>query len=169
MIIIRRLTQTDAKAYRQARLYCLKTYPDNFGSLYEDEVTKEKLFFEECLENISCDSFIFGAWDGEVCVGLCGFVPEKRRLTKHGGELIQMYVHPNYQRQNIGEKLVIATINEAFKNPEIEQVTLGVVSTNAVAIALYKKMGFIEYGLLKNCFKTANGYAHQQLFQLMRP
>lgn len=167
--MIRKLTGADSKTYRQARLYCLKTFPGYFGSLYQDEVKKEKLFFEECLENKDCDSFIFGAWDNEECIGLCGFVPEKRTLTRHRGELIQMFVHPTYQRQNIGEKLVHAIINEAFSNPEIEQITLGVVSTNAAAINLYKKMGFVEYGLLKNCFKTANGYIHQQLFQLMRP
>lgn len=169
MITIRKLTQADAKAYRQARLYCLKTYPDLFGSLYEDEVKKEKLFFEECLENKDCDSFLFGAWEREECIGLCGFVPEKRTLTRHRGELIQMFVHPNYHRQKIGEKLIQAIINEAFGNAGIEQITLGVVSKNTAAINLYKKMGFVEYGLLKNCFKTAKGYIHQQLFQLMRP
>lgn len=168
MIIVRKLTAADMAAYREARLYCLKTYPDKFGSIYEEEVQKEKLFFEECLENKDCDSFIFGAIGNEECIGLCGFVPEKRKRTKHRGEIIQMFVHEKYQRQGIGEQLLSATIQEAFKNLAIEQITLGVVSANTAAIELYKKLGFIEYGFLKHYFKTETGYIDQRFFQLTK-
>jgi ribosomal protein S18 acetylase RimI-like enzyme len=167
MITIRKLTATDAPAYRRARLYCLQTFPGNFGSLYEDELNKKKLFFEECLENPGCDSFIYGAFSPEgECVGLCGFVPEKRTRTKHRGEIIQMFVHEKYQRNNIGEKLLQSVITEALVSLQIEQITLGVVSENIAAITLYKKLGFKEYGMLENYFKLPDKYIHQRFFVL---
>jgi len=168
MIIIRKLTGSDTKIYREARLYCLKTYPDKFGSLYEDEIKKEKLFFEECLENATCDSFVFGALNGKKCIGLCGFVPEKRSRTKHRGEIIQMFVHEDYRGQKTGEKLLLATIADAFKNPVMEQIILGVMSTNKAAMELYTKLGFVEYGFMENYFKTPGGYMHQSFLKLTR-
>ena len=42
--------------------------------------------------------------------------------------------------------LRIIKLDWAEKNPLIEKVSLGVLSTNYRAIALYKSMGFVEEG-----------------------
>ena len=41
---------------------------------------------------------------------------------------------------------------------KLEQLTLVVMSTNVVAINLYKKFGFIEYGIEPNALKIEGRY-----------
>ena len=46
----------------------------------------------------------------------------------------------------IGKLLITELLNWAEQNSSIEKISLGVLSTNHRAIALYKSMGFIEEG-----------------------
>jgi RimJ/RimL family protein N-acetyltransferase len=50
--------------------------------------------------------------------------------------------------KGLGEALMRAVLDEAVKLPGIRIIELKVKAPNAVARALYEKLGFIEYGLL---------------------
>ncbi|MBK7872824.1 MAG: GNAT family N-acetyltransferase [Saprospiraceae bacterium] len=168
MIMIRPLNEYDKKVYRMTRLECLQAYPERFGSEYEEEVLKPELYFEKCLSDKDSPNFIFGAFDGENCVGLCGFVRENSARTKHRGEIVQMYVHPDYQGRGIGKQLLQNVIHKAFENEAIEQIVLGVFSSNVSANKVYEQLGFVEYGFQPNYFKIGKDYLHQRLMILMR-
>lgn len=54
-------------------------------------------------------------------------------------------VHPDYQRQGLGQAMVWALLHSAWRRG-LERATLEVRESNAAAIALYQKFGFREAG-----------------------
>ena len=100
-------------------------------------------------------------------VGIAGFIQEKRLKTRHRGTLIQVYTSPSHSNLGIGSTLIKLTIERAFENPEIEQILLSVVYTNEKAVSIYKRLGFVDYGLIEDYFKTGEVYS-SQLFMTLK-
>jgi RimJ/RimL family protein N-acetyltransferase len=168
-IAYRRLGSTEAQLYRTIRLECLRDFPQYFGSTYEEQIGLPKLAFESYIESQDPNNFTIGAFDGEKLLGICSVHLESRAKTKHIGEIIQMYVKPEYKGRKIGLQLIKAVIAEAFANPRVEQLLLNVVTTNIAANRVYEEAGFVEYGKLKHNFKTGDEYADQRMMVLYRP
>lgn len=167
-IIIRKLQPHETSIYRQIRLECLKTSPDNFGSTYEEEVLNPKLRFEIYIENNSPDHVMFGAFDDDKLIGITGFNRMDRQRAMHRGEVVQVYVNSNYRGQNVGEKLLRSVIEHGFSLDGIEQIQLSVIAGNQTAIRLYEKIGFKTFGKQQNYFKVRDGYLDQQFMQLFK-
>lgn len=85
-------------------------------------------------------------------VGWIVFLSSNRIRLSHTGS-IGMMIEKNYRNMGIGTLLIKGMLDWAKLNPLIEKVSLGVFSTNERAIALYKKMGFIEEGRKIKQFK----------------
>jgi RimJ/RimL family protein N-acetyltransferase len=166
MISIQLLGPQHSSAYRKARLDCLYHFPDKFGTTYEEEVIKPVLFMESMLKEENPNVFMFGGFEEEDCIALCGFIREGRTRTLHRGELVQMYVHPDYHGKGIAKQLVQHTMEEAFRIPGIEQISLSAVANNLAAIRLYEKMGFEHYGLAKNYFRINDTTYTDQVFMI---
>jgi diamine N-acetyltransferase len=79
-----------------------------------------------------------------------------------------VYVDPSFSGQGIGSRLIALTIAKAFDNIFIDQVLLSVVLSNDRATRLYKKFGFVLYGVNKNYFKTADHSWTQVFLTLTR-
>jgi RimJ/RimL family protein N-acetyltransferase len=76
-------------------------------------------------------------------------------------------VHHGWQEKGIGAALMQRLIDWAKQSETIEKIELNVRASNHRAIALYKKMGFIEEGRLKNRIKIdANHYIDDILMAL---
>ena len=163
-----RLLQTaDLDKYRAIRLRCLKAYPDNFGTTYEEEQQLKYPKLESAIKGQTTDNFAFGAFTANNgLVGICGFVREPRTKTRHRGEVIQMFVDTAHAKQGIGKQLLQHTINKAFENPAIDRITLSLVYGNHSAEKLYKSLGFVEYGKMENFFKSGDTYT-TQLFMVL--
>lgn len=157
-IDFRLLKADDLNSYRQIRLDCLRLYPDNFGTTYDEEVNAASLKFDKALLQTDTHAFLFGAFQDENLIGICGFVQENRTKTNHRGEINQMFVKPAFAGQGIGSKLLQLTIDKAFTNTCIEQIILGAVHTNKTAVKLYGRLGFVQYGMLENYFKQNDRY-----------
>lgn len=72
------------------------------------------------------------------------------KTEKHVGGLA-ISVSKDYRGEGIGKLLMGLILKEAEKEiPELKIVTLEVYSTNDIAIEMYKKFGFVEYGRLPN-------------------
>lgn len=165
-IQFRKLQPKESISYRSLRLECLKAYPENFGSNYEDERLKEILFFQPYIEISNPGIFVLGGFDDEKLIAICGFQRYDSEKTKHRARIIQVYVTPDYQQKNIASNLLKATISEAVKIPSIEQIELGVITNNSNAENIYKKLGFKEYGIQSNYLKINNVYYDHKLMQL---
>ncbi|MGA3600749.1 GNAT family N-acetyltransferase [Lysinibacillus agricola] len=81
----------------------------------------------------------------EKIVGWLMFQSPQRKRLAHTGTF-GMMVLKEYRGLGIGKLLLEKLITWAEHNPYIEKISLGVFSTNERAIALYKKMGFVEEG-----------------------
>lgn len=72
---------------------------------------------------------------------------------------ITIAVHPQAQGQGVGRALFTALIAEiATAMPQIRRIELGCRESNARAIALYKSLGFVIEGRLKNRVYDQAGY-----------
>jgi len=167
-ITYRKVLPTECELYRAIRLESLKEYPNSYGSVYAEQMVKAKLGFESNIENQDRKQFIIGAFDGDKLIGICGFYGMDDERFKHQGELIQMYVKANYQGCQIGFNLLEATVKEAFLLEELKQIELGVFSSSPAALRIYQKAGFEEFGLQKDCLKTAEGFFHLHLMMKCR-
>jgi len=111
----RKLESNESKKYRFLRLESLEKYPNSFGSKYVEQKQREKLTFENYIENSNSECFIVGAFDHDDLISFCGLHRLKDENCRHRGEIIQMYVQPIHQGKQIGFNLLKQTIAEAFK------------------------------------------------------
>ena len=153
-----KLRKPHAIAYRLIRLESLKNYPNSFGARYEDALRQEKMGYESYIEEDHPDNFIIGAFSQEALIGICGFYRMTDTRCCHRGNIIQMYVKPEFQKKGIGFTLLKATVEEAFLIQGIEQIELGVMSNNLSAIKIYENLGFKVFGTEKNSLKVDGGY-----------
>ncbi|EDP72285.1 acetyltransferase, GNAT family protein [Flavobacteriales bacterium ALC-1] len=140
----------------------------HFTSNYLDEQAKEKLFFQNNIEQSDQNNFVIGAFRNTNLVGISGFNRYDSTKIEHKGRIIQVYVNPDYQRQQIGYRLIKYTIDEAFKINAIEQIEIDVITSNSNAEKLYKKIGFTEYGIQKNFMKVNNTYYDHKMMMLFK-
>ena len=70
-----------------------------------------------------------------------------------GTDMMNVAVHPDFRRQGIGEKLVEQLVTE-LKSIGSHALMLEVRVSNAPAIGLYEKMGFLQVGLRKNYYRN---------------
>ena len=99
--------------------------------------------------------------DGNV-VGWLVLQSQNRERLAHIG-IISMMVEKAYRFRGIGGALLGALLLWAEENPFIEKVSGSVLSTNNGAIALYKKMDFIEEGRKVDEVKIHNTYIDEIL------
>jgi len=110
---------------------------------YTITVENEKTWISSFNQNP--DALVLVADMNSEIVGLLFFVPNTRIKNRHSGEF-GVSVHPEFQGLGIGKYLVETLLSWAVVNPKIEKIYLQVFDTNTNAIALYKKLGFIEEG-----------------------
>lgn len=84
---------------------------------------------------------------------------------RHVGYL-NIAIHKGFQNQGIGKLLMEKIIAWAKSSNHIEKIELSVRATNAAAIALYRKMGFVDEGLLKRHVKAGKIYFDDLLMGL---
>jgi len=89
--------------------------------------------------------------DGKI-VGHAFLEPLHLKSICHVAQL-SIGVHHGWQEKGIGTALMQQIIDWAKQSETVEKIELNVRASNDRAIALYKKMGFIEEGRLKNRIK----------------
>jgi ribosomal protein S18 acetylase RimI-like enzyme len=145
-ITTRVLTAADAAAFAKLRLYGLRESPAAFGSAYEQA---RKISVEEHAKRLGAprqQGVTIGAFCEGDLVGLGGLGREASLKQRHKAWLWGMYVHPKYRGLGIGAVLIEKLMEEARAMKGLLIVKLGVTSTTAPAIKLYKSVGFQWYG-----------------------
>lgn len=94
--------------------------------------------------------------DGKI-VGHAFLEPLHLKSICHVAQL-SIGVHQGWQEKGIGTALMEQLITWAKESTTIEKIELNVRASNSRAIALYKKMRFVEEGRLKNRIKTNQGH-----------
>ena len=63
----------------------------------------------------------------------------------------------------------LAVINYCFSKLKLRKITLQVLDTNKAAYELYKKLGFVQEGLMKNQEFHNNSYSDSHIMALFNP
>ncbi len=99
---------------------------------------------------------IFYAVENNKVVGWADIFPDDNPRLAHRGSL-GMGILPEYRNKGLGQKLLSSAIAKA-REFGLEKIELNVYTSNVNAIKLYRKMGFIEEGLIKKYRKLDSQY-----------
>ncbi|MGH4120330.1 N-acetyltransferase family protein [Clostridium sp.] len=167
-MLIKVLTKVNATQFWDLRLKGLRENPEAFGASYEEElnIPINNLILKFNTEFIGPleDNFILGAFDeNNDLVGMIGLRRERRSKMKHKASLWGMYVVSQLRQTGIGRLLLVELISKAKSIQGLEQISLGVVSSNQKAKGLYASIGFQICGLEKNALKIGQTYFDEDL------
>jgi RimJ/RimL family protein N-acetyltransferase len=93
---------------------------------------------------------------GDRVVGWCDAFPERDFKHKHRS-CLGMGIVPEFRGKGLGAKLMTAVLDHATRTG-VEKMELKVNTANTRAIALYKKFGFEQEGLIKKYRKVDGRY-----------
>lgn len=80
------------------------------------------------------------------------------RIFDHILTHITMIVHPDHQGKGLGKKILQAFLNEIKENrPDVRRVELESRSSNYRSIGLYKQLGFVQEGTMKDKTRNKDG------------
>lgn len=99
--------------------------------------------------------------DGQI-ISCAGLAAHPRRRARHTAEL-GISVSADWRGRGVGRAMMECLLNWALTHPMIEKVCLSVWSINAVAIALYRSLGFIEEGRRIGQVRFAPGRAADEV------
>lgn len=145
---IRILNGDDAATYQALRLRALKEHPESFGRSYEEEKDRPLENIVKRLANGQPESTTFGAFVDDELVGIIGIHhPQDREKSKHRVHIGGMYVAAEHQGKKFGQALLDAALNNIRARDEVMMVILAVTVGNLPARNLYRKAGFITWGV----------------------
>lgn len=170
-MLIRLLTELDAKQFWVLRFKGLRGNPEAFGASYEEDIN---IPIDNLMSRFSSDlilpleeNFMIGAFnENKDMVGVVGFRRERRIKLKHKANIWGMYVAPEFRQTGIGKLLLAELLNKSKSLDDLEQINLGVVSSNVNAKRLYDSLGFKIYGVEKNALKIGEQYFDDDLMVL---
>lgn len=98
-----------------------------------------------CRRNIEKGYPQLVARTGAQVVGWCDITPPGRDVMVHVG-VLGISLHPDWRGRGLGENLMRQAIEAGFAFG-FARIELGVLSGNAPARTLYRKLGFVEEGV----------------------
>lgn len=162
---IRRLGPDDADALVAARRRALESAPLVFRSSPGDDRLEDPAFRSAMLSDER--QAVFGAFVGGSLVGLVGIVPESRPKTSHRSDIWGLFVDVDRRRSGIGRALVEHAVRFARALEGVSDVDLSVTDAAPEAAALYRSLGFEEWGRRPGAI-IADGVAVGERFMRLR-
>jgi RimJ/RimL family protein N-acetyltransferase len=156
---IERLTPEHALEYRLLMLEAYARHPDAFTSSVQEREAQPLDWWRQRLStSAQANDWVFGAFDGEQLAGVAGLSFYTREKLRHKCTLFGMVVRENRRRQGLGTSLVSAVLEAARQRPGLQVVQLTVSEGNPAAHALYRKLGFVDFGIEPQAVVVPGGY-----------
>lgn len=111
--------------------------------------------------NTARDGFLFGIRE-PMAQTLLGYVQISEILWPQGSGWITLAVGPEHQGRGVGREALRLALRFAFEEVNLRRVQLTVFSYNAVAIALYERLGFRHEGAFRE-FLRRDGQVYDML------
>lgn len=144
-IDIRRLGADDAAAFSTLRREVTRHNPVPMGLTFEEELTRTldgfRAQLSSPLPNAMFGSFVDNELAATAAVSRAGQFPSSHHKMVMWG----VFTSPRYRRRGLSRQVVDTALQHAFDNG-VHRVNLQVYVPNEPAIALYKAIGFVEYG-----------------------
>jgi RimJ/RimL family protein N-acetyltransferase len=150
MVLIRRIQLGEAELCRRIRLAALREAPHAFRSTYDSALCRTPKSWREQADSTACgpDRSTFLAFSDESPIGIAALYRLGRGSDT--GELIQMWIAPEYRGHGIAEKIMDVAFQWAGDN-QFRTVVAKVARHNARALRLYREYGFVpSKGALSN-------------------
>ena len=91
-------------------------------------------------------------------VGTAGFFRSHSEKERHKGHLWGVYVTPTMRGRGVAHALLHSVLDHASGAGGVEQIHLGVATTQTAAIRLYESLGFQRYGHERRALKIGDCY-----------
>ncbi len=155
---LRKIGPKEAPQFFQLRLLALKTDPNAFVAILEEE---EQLSPAD-VENYLRKNYVIGAFtQNNQLLGTLVYMEQERQKFKHIGILGGMYVHPEFRGCGIGKKLLASMLQNLQKIGHLYSLQLKVVTDNLPAIRLYESAGFSIWATEKNALLHGGNFFDQ--------
>ena len=156
---IRKLTDSDAGAYREIRMEMCASHPEAFGQTPEEvaEMPDDKFVEFMSASDVFPERFILACFAGNRIIGTVAFRRFNLRKESHRGWIWSVYVRPEGRGKGISRQLMQQVIDEAGCMNGLELLTLTVTVTQTSARAVYGSLGFVTTGLSPQYFRLADG------------
>ena len=117
-------------------------------------------------ENLERDNPQFVALDNGRVVGFCDIIPNLRPGFTHSGSL-GMGILRDWRGRGLGRALLEACLEKAFRKG-LTRIELEVYASNTAAIALYRKLGFVQEGVKRHARCLDGRYDDLLVMALLR-
>lgn len=153
---IERLDASHALDYRALMLEAYDLHPQAFTSSVRERATMPLSWWESRLTGKL--EVVFGAFEEGKLVGIVGLAFEPRQKAWHKATLFGMYVSGKVRQRGLGYRLVQTALAEAQNHERLKLIQLTVTAGNEAAFNLYKRCGFIQYGLEPMAVRVGEDY-----------
>lgn len=141
MITIRRLRTGEVDLYKQLRLRALHDAPYAFPATYEAALQRSAESWREQAEGTArgSDRATFIAFADDLPIGMAALYRRAGQVDE--GELLQVWVSPDYRGTRLASDLMDACFRWAEEN-NFRTVIAGITKGNARALKFYIHYGF---------------------------
>lgn len=155
-MIIRKALQKDKEAIY--KLYKEVAENERGIARMQDEITEE--YIDIIFDSVERQGIMLVSVD-EVNHALIAEI----HATKYGVKIfnhiltnLTIVVHPNYQGKGFGKKIFQVFLDEVVNNnPEIRRIELESRASNQRSIGLYKQLGFVQEGRMRDKTRNKDG------------
>ena len=159
---IRALTPDDAEQYWQHRMEAIVEAPFAFGVSAEEHRATTIAEVAERLRPEWPRSFFLGLFAGERLVGVARFVRETSAKERHKGHIYGVAVSPSYRGRGAGFRLLRRLLDDVGQDPSLEQVLLAARAGELEAGRLYRRLGFVPFGVEPRALKVGDEYIDEE-------
>jgi RimJ/RimL family protein N-acetyltransferase len=166
-IVLRTLRETDTSVFRALRLLALEESPSAFGADLQDERSMALGAMAARIAPADDDgSGVLGAFDGDGLVAVAGLHRQHGAKNRHTALIWSVYVAPGYRGTGLGRRLLQRVIDLAREMEGLRRVNLTVNANNSAAFALYRSLGFVEYGRMPESL-FVGGLFHDEILMTL--
>lgn len=166
-VTLRTLGPSDVDAYRKLRARGLSLHPEAFTSSADEEagMSDEALARRLAGDPARPHDAVFGAFDGDTLIGLCGLDVDMRIKVRHKGHVFGMYVPAERSGRGVGGALIGRVVAHA-RERGLRQLVLTVTADNLPARRVYERAGFAVCGREPQAIRVGDRF-HDKLSMIL--